>query len=178
MKTFKFPETRQISIWDCGASAMQSVLYYYGFDVGEDTLIKLAGTNKKTGTSIAGLKKIAKKYGLVFTAGEKTIVELKKYINKKIPVVLLLKAWPEKKVDWTKDLVEGHYVTAIGYDRQNIYFEDPYKFVRTYLSFKELEIRWHSMDEGKRYVKWGMAVLGRKDGKKKNLLSAKPIHMD
>lgn len=90
----------------------------------------------------------------------------------------MLKAWPEKKVDWTKDSVDGHYVVAIGYDRRNIYFEDPYKFVRTYLSFEELEIRWHSIDEGKKYLKWGMAVLGRKDGKKKGLFLTGPIHMD
>lgn len=80
MRIFKFPETRQISIWDCGTSAMQTILYYYGFDVGEGVLIKLAGANKKTGTSIPGLKKIAKKYGLVFKAGKKTIAELKKYM--------------------------------------------------------------------------------------------------
>ena len=182
MKTFNFPEMRQISIWDCGASVMESVLDYYGIEVGEEVLMKLAGTNKKIGTSIAGMKKIADKYGLNFKAGEMTITEVKKYIDKKIPVILSLKAWPEKKVDWTLDSVEGHYAIAIGYDKSKIYFEDPYKSVRTYLSFKELEIRWHSLDNEKkcvrRYVKWGMAVLGRKDGKRKSLLSAKPIHMD
>jgi ABC-type bacteriocin/lantibiotic exporter with double-glycine peptidase domain len=178
MKTFDFPEMRQISIWDCGANVMESILDYYGIDVGEEVLMKLAGTNKEIGTTIAGMEKIAKKYRLKFKAGAMTIEEIKRYIDKKIPVVLSLKAWPEKKVDWTLDSVEGHYAIAVGYDRSRIYFEDPYKSVRTYLSFKELEIRWHSVDRGKRYVKWGMAVLGRKDGKRKSLLSAKPIHMD
>lgn len=178
MKTFDFPEMRQISIWDCGANAMQAVLCYYGIDVGEEALMKLGRTNKIIGTSIAGMGKIAKKYGLVFKVGEMTVEELKKNIDKKIPTILSLKAWPEKKVDWTQDSVEGHYAVAIGYDRSRIYFEDPYKSVRTYLSFKELEIRWHSMDAGKRYVKWGMAVLGRKDGKRKSLLAARPIHMN
>jgi ABC-type bacteriocin/lantibiotic exporter with double-glycine peptidase domain len=56
-KILDFPTLRQMDEYDCGASAMQSVLDYYGIDVGENNIIRLA-KNKKSGTSTAGLKKL------------------------------------------------------------------------------------------------------------------------
>jgi len=173
MKILKFPELRQTYEYDCGAIATQAVLAYYSVDLGEQTIMKMAGT-QKSGTPIAGLKKVFKKYGLSFEAGQMTIEDVKKYIDKKIPVILLLQAWADEKPDWQKDWHDGHYVVAIGYGAKKIYFEDPYKLVRTYLDDKELLERWHDIDhKGKKHINWGMAVFGKKTPK-----AHQAIHMD
>jgi ABC-type bacteriocin/lantibiotic exporter with double-glycine peptidase domain len=174
MKIDKFPELRQTYYWDCGAKAIQAILAYYGIDVHEETIIKLAGTTE-TGTPIKGLKKVIKKYGLKFDGGRMTIEDIKKYIDKKIPVILLLQAWPMKKItDWENYWDDGHYAVAIRYDKKKIYFEDPWTFFRTYLSYDELQKRWHDRVGGKEYYNYGLAVYGKKISY--NL--RKIIHMD
>ena len=175
MKIFKFPELRQAHCWDCGANAIQSVLAYYGVDVCEDIIMKLAGTNRN-GTPISGVKMVARKYNFDVKSGKMTIDDVKRYIDKKIPVILLVQAWTNKKdVNWEEDWTDGHYVVAIGYDSKNIYFEDPSAFRRTFLTYQEFQTRWHDVDKkGKKYINWGMAVLG---GKSKHDLSELE-HMD
>jgi ABC-type bacteriocin/lantibiotic exporter with double-glycine peptidase domain len=97
MKKLKFPELRQAHDWDCGASAIQSVLAYYGIDVSEEVIIKLAKTNEE-GTSPAEMKVALKKYGLDAKDGKMTIGDIKKYLDKGIPVILLVQAWTDKKI--------------------------------------------------------------------------------
>lgn len=175
MKILKFPELRQTYCWDCGANAMQSVLVYYGIDIREQITMKLAKTTR-SGTPILGMKKVAKEYGLDFEAGKMTIEDIKKYLDKNIPVILLVQAWSDKKnTNWEKDWNDGHYVVAIGYDNKKLYFEDPWETVRTYLTFTEFQKRWHDVDpKGKKHISWGMAVFG----KKANYNLSKSIHMD
>ena len=43
-------QTRQMTEYSCGASAMQAVLRYWGREVDEDALMKLMGTNDEVGT--------------------------------------------------------------------------------------------------------------------------------
>jgi predicted double-glycine peptidase len=175
MKLLSFPEFRQTYNYDCGANALQTVLEYYGVDVREDKLMRLAGTNKNNGTPISGIIKVLKKNKLRFKVGELSIKKLKKYIDEKIPVIILLQAWTEKKkVDWEKDWKDGHYVVAIGYSKNKFYFQDPSSPNRTYLTYKEMEKRWHDEDEDKRYVHYGIVVYGKKP--RFNL--RKIIHMD
>ncbi|MBI2448102.1 C39 family peptidase [Candidatus Microgenomates bacterium] len=161
-KILLFPTMRQTFEWDCGAKAVQSVLAYYGIDEREEVLMKLAGTTKN-GTPIKGIKKVLKKYGLDFEDHEMTIKDLKKFIKKKMPVIILLQAWAEKKhVDWSNHWESGHFAVVIGYDRKRIYFEDPASTTRTFLTYEELEKRWHDFDMGtKKYIHYGIAVHGK-----------------
>jgi len=163
MKILEFPELRQTYGYDCGAKSIQAVLAFYGKDVREDKIIKYTGTNKK-GTSIKGIIKTAEKHGLKCKAEQMEIKDLKKYINKKIPVIVVLQAWTnKKKVDWINDWIDGHFVVAIGYDSKHIYFEDPSSVLRTYLSYAEFKKRWHDVDtDGKKYFNYGIIVYGGK----------------
>lgn len=139
MKILKYPELRQTYCWDCGAKAIQSALAYYGIDVREQLVMQIAGTTK-SGTPPIGLKKVAKKHQLDYKAGKMKIADVKKYIDRKIPVILLVQAWSgRKKTDWENDWDDGHYVVAIGYDDKKIYFEDPSSTVRTFLEYGELK---------------------------------------
>ena len=174
MTTITLPQLRQTFDYDCGAKALQAVLVYYGIEEKEDSLIKQLKTSKD-GTSIINIIKTAKKYGLKTDSGEMTIKDIKKYIEKKIPVILLLQAWSEKKnINWEKDWVDGHYVVAIGYTKDKILFEDPSSFVRTYLKYDELEKRWHDIDGNKKYIHYGIAIFG----KRPKFNPKKIVHMD
>lgn len=175
MKLLNFPERRQTYNYDCWASAIQSILNYYGIDVRENIIMKTAGTNKDW-TSIAGIEKVAHKHGLTTKTEHMTIAKIKKYLDQKIPVIVVLQAWTEKKhKDRKSDRVDGHYVVVIWYDQDKLYFEDPSSIFRTYLLFKEFKDRWHDRDDdGKAYYHYGIAVYGKKP--EYNL--KKTIHMD
>ena len=157
-----FPELRQTYEYDCGASALQSVLVYFGIKKREEILIKEAKTSKK-GTSVDNLEKTLKKYKLKFDSMEMSIKDIKNYIEKGIPVILLVQAWGKsKKFAWKNDWKDEHYVVAIGYDKNKFYFEDPYTFERTFLNSKDLIKRWHAKLDGKKYFCRGIAVYGKK----------------
>ncbi|MEK6816761.1 MAG: cysteine peptidase family C39 domain-containing protein [Nanoarchaeota archaeon] len=171
-----FPEFRQTSNYDCGAAAMEAVLMYYGYDVPEKKIMKIAETNRH-GTRVNGLLKVAKKFGLKYTVGTLDIEDLKKNIDNGKPTILALQAWLKKDVnDWSKHWADGHYVVAIGYDTNKIYFEDPSATIRTYLTFRELEERWHDLDAktNKKFYHMGITFYGKKPKFKLN----EAIHMD
>jgi predicted double-glycine peptidase len=162
VKMLTFPKYRQSFEFDCGATATQSVLAYYGIDVNEGEVIKLAGTNE-TGTMPAGISAAIKHFGLEQKSGAMKMEEVKKYLDQNIPVVLVLQAWASHLVvDWANHWKSGHYVVAIGYDEEKVYFEDPASSHRTFLTFEKLEERWHDVDTaGNKYDHWGMAIFGK-----------------
>lgn len=73
MKQLDFPTLRQTYEYDCGAAALQVILAYYGLNIRRELILKLAKTNKKTGTSISGMLYVLKKYNLQFDAKMSTI---------------------------------------------------------------------------------------------------------
>jgi len=63
-------------------------------------------------------------------------------LKAKIPVILLLQAWKDEddSTPYAVDFDDGHYVVAIGYDQQYIYFEDPWIIGSiAYMSYLELQ---------------------------------------
>lgn len=174
MKVINLPRLPQTFDYDCGAKVLQTILAYYGIEIREDHLIKLARTNK-SGTPVKGIVKAAQQYRLKCIAKPMTITEVKKFLDRKIPVILLLQAWTgKKKSNWEKDWIDGHYVVAIGYKQNTVIFEDPYSFKLTYLQYQELEQRWHDIDKrGNKYLHQGIAIYGKKPAYN----SHKLIHM-
>lgn len=168
MVKFIFPELRQFYDYDCGAATMEGVLAYYGLDVPETYVMKIAGTNRRIGTSPNGLRRVAEKFGLKYKEGGMSIRKLKKYIRKKIPVIILIQdLWDARKLkgyNENKDL--GHYVIPVGFDKEKVYFEDPWSFFRVYLTFHELKKSWKAMKlKRKKFEEvenYGIAFYGRK----------------
>ncbi len=164
MRILDFPILRQAYEYDCGATALQSVLAYYGIEVREGSIMKIAGTNREYGTSISRIKAAIKKHGLKCISKEMNIDELKKFIGKNIPVIVLMQAWTKKKnVNWEKDWNDGHYAVIIGYDKSRLILADPSSFTRVFLKFREFSKRWHGKDRNvKKYANQGFAIYGRK----------------
>ena len=164
MKMLDFPNARQTFEYDCGAKAMHAVLAYYGVNANENEILKIAKTNKRSGTPLRGMVAVAHHFKLSVTMEEMSVEKIKESLKKDIPVILLLQAWAKRKVkNWQNHWNDGHYVVAIGYDKKNIYFEDPYA-----ISCQELERRWH----GEKRCRIGIVIKG-----KKKYSSKKSIHM-
>ncbi len=175
MKLLTFPELRQFSNYDCGACALQAVLAYYNIDIKESEIIKRANTTEE-GTNIEDIIRVAKEEGITSISKQMTIKELIEYIEKNIPVVIALQARnDDKNINWKEARDDGHYAVAIGYDENNIYFEDPSSFKRTVLSYQELEDRRHDISrEWEIYDHHGIAFLGKNPSFKLNNFE----HMD
>lgn len=166
-KILKFPELRQVYDYDCGPNAMLGILHYYGIDAREDIIIKTAETTKR-GTYINGLKKVTRKFNLEYRSGIMTVDDIKKWIDKRVPVIVSIQAWSDDKdTVWGKTWEHGHFVVCIGYSKTRLYFEDPSSGRRTFLTFKQFVERWHDTDVGrKKLVNWGMAIYRLKNSKK------------
>lgn len=165
MPVLTFPETRQSQSFDCGASATQSVLYYYGIERREDLLIKELGSTPERGTPPGHIAKYILENGLSLYAGKMSIASLKRWIDKGVPVIMPIQAWPEDpNKDYALALDEGHYVCAIGYEDAQIIFDDPSLLGnRGYIPEVELDKRWHDVAENKWLLDhFGIAVFGRK----------------
>ncbi len=166
MKILRFPSLRQTFEYDCGPTALQAVLLYYGTGVRKDEIIDLVGTDHQ-GTPPYKMVRTLKKLGLKCKYGKMTIRELEKFLDKKIPVILLIQAWPyvdEKITDWGNEWRHGHYVIAIGHNKKYICFEDPFSFYRSNVTKEELLKRWHDIDSRtkKKYMNFGIAIYGKK----------------
>jgi len=158
----EFPDLRQDYDFTCGASCLQSVLMYYGFDAVESELVKQLGTTEDWGTEHTDIIRVAQNYDLVVESGEMDFEKIKNYINQKIPVILDIQAWSEKEnIDYSNDWEDGHYIVAIGYDDNGFIIEDPSDFGRQYMTFEELTKRWHDIDKNnKKLYNLGIAIIG------------------
>lgn len=142
------PLVRQATDYTCGASALQSVLGFYGENIREDVIAKAVGSDPENGTRFQRIAKYAKMKGYnVLVKTKMTLQNLKNYIDRKIPVIVLIQAWPDNHVNWVTDYDDGHYAVVIGYDSKNIYFMDPSTLGNyTYIPVQEFMNRWHDRE--------------------------------
>jgi predicted double-glycine peptidase len=154
------PKVNQTTNYTCGAACLRAVAGYFG--VGpedEDEFAELLNSTPEDGTSPGNIIRGARQLGLhAFGRHNMTIDSLKSRIDKGIPVICSVQAWGNEKV-YPKD-GSGHYVTAIGFDNERIYFEDPsIAKSRGFLSYNEFMTRWHDKEsKDKRYERFGIAV--------------------
>lgn len=172
----RIPLTRQATDYTCGAGALQGVLGYYGEDINEGDLAKPLKSNSKIGTRYQEMIKYARAKGYEVTVyKDATISKLQALLDDKLPVIVLLQAWCEKKTDYSKDWDDGHYAVAIGYDKQNIYFMDPSTLGHyTYIPVEEFESRWHDKDSKETLVHFAMTVSKPKP----NYMPEQVTHME
>jgi ABC-type bacteriocin/lantibiotic exporter with double-glycine peptidase domain len=150
------PESAQVRDYTCGAACMQSVAAYFGAlekAWGEEELASVMGIASDVGAHPHNIVKGARRFGLQWE--EKwpmTDAELLSYLDRGIPVLLMLQAWrtPDRRkrrwAGWLSEWGEGHWVVAIGYDREGVYFEDPVLTgARGFLPYEELFERWHDV---------------------------------
>lgn len=141
------PDVRQSFGYDCGPACLRSIATYYGVGTGKEDDFIQACRAKPDGAHPRDIVKAAKALGLKaefhdhYTAGK-----LRNRIKEGKPVICEIQAWGNA-VKYFR-LEDGHYVVAIGYDDDNIFFEDPsLKGVRGFLTYEEMEERWQELEE-------------------------------
>ncbi len=111
----KLKAFKQTNPSTCGPACLKMILDYYGIKKSEKELCKLASTSRDYGTRAIDLVRAAKILGLKgFVKEFSEIKDIKKYIDKNIPVI----------VTWFSGW-EGHFSVVFNLDKQNIYFKDP-----------------------------------------------------
>lgn len=159
-----FPTSRQDNYCSCGAAAVQSMLKYYGMD---EVLDSLSEELKMTddGIDYKNIIKLLKKRKLKIECGTMNRRKLKEYINKRVPIIILIQAYKnnEKQPYTINSYKDGHYVTVIGYSTRRFIIEDPsLNSELGYINNKDLDIRWHGFGENKdeKLNFYGIAVIG------------------
>jgi predicted double-glycine peptidase len=157
----RVPLTRQATDYTCGVAALQSVLAYYGDDEREGVLAKACKASTVSGTRYSRMAQYAKSKGYqVAVKMDSTLEELQALLDQKLPVICLIQAWPGREVDFTNDWDDGHYVVAIGYDKDNVYFMDPSTIGNyTFIPKPEFLKRWHDCEsKTKKYNHFTMVI--------------------
>lgn len=142
--------TRQSTEYSCGASALQSVLSYWGKDLDEEELMKLLKTTSETGTYPEDILRVARELGFVAELKENLSIEdLEKSTSKGIPVIALGQAWRSRadaKKAPEEDWQDGHYIVILAVDEDYVYFEDPFiRMGKGFIPKKKFEKHWHNI---------------------------------
>ncbi len=83
-----------------------------------------------------------------------SIGEVQRHLNRRTPVMIMIQAWANadrstsrwRVNGYSRRWMDGHWVVAIGYDDDRMYFEDPsLEDVRGYLDYRELSARWRDV---------------------------------
>lgn len=173
------PLCRQATDYTCGAAALQGVLGFFGEDFNESQLAGPLKSNNKIGTRYEAIAKFGRNKGFeVDIYKDATIRKLQELLDQKKPVIVLIQAWSEKpSIDYSNDWEDGHYVVAIGYDANNIYFMDPSTLGHyTFIPVKEFEARWHDKDSSEKLHHFAM-TLTRASGSGNDFAPAKVEYM-
>ena len=157
------PKVSQERRYTCGAAALRAVCEFYG--VGpetEDEFVAMLGCDENYGTPPERIIECAKSLGLEASPWHKmSLMDLRRVLDLRKPVICCLQAWGEQ-ADY-EQLISGHYVVAIGYEADRLYFEDPLLTEsRGYLTESEFYSRWHDLDGCNRlYDRFGIVVWKR-----------------
>ena len=161
----EFPDTRQGKNFTCGASSVQSILYYYGENIREDELADTLKSDPEDGTQSDGMVQLFHARGLRTISGEMTIEDLKRNIDMGIPTMIPIQAWPdddELDKDLSASWEDGHWIVAIGYAPGTIIFDDPVLLDNHgYMAIEDLESRWHDKNGDTKLDHFGIAVWGK-----------------
>jgi len=167
--------TRQGTEYSCGASALQAVLSYWGKEVGEAELMKLLRTTPEEGTYPENIVKGAQSLGFEAELKENlTLDEIGRFTANGDPVIALAQVWSAAE-DWD----DGHYIVALGVDRDYVYFQDPYVHMsKAFMPRRTFEEHWHQVMGGdlKKNPKLdhlAIFIRGRKPARRKAVADAK-----
>ncbi len=164
------PDVTQQTDYSCGAASLQAVAKYYGVGPDEEwEFVRDLRMDHRVGSHPDQIRRAATEYGLMCRDYDPmTIDELRTELDQRHPVLLMIQAWGEEKVngawlprgDYQDDWKDGHWVVAIGYAPGAVFFEDPsLQAVRGYLLDEQLDRRWHdTAREGRHMDHYGLAM--------------------
>ena len=171
------PLVRQATNYTCGVACTESILYYNGIDYREDNLAQALGSTEEDGTSISNIVEFLHHansntgywmgQGTEFQNGigaelrtNMTLDDLHGQIDGGHPVICTIQAWSTADdEDYATEWEDGHYVIAVGYDADNVYFMDPStRGNYTYIANDEFMTRWHDGDAEQQLQQPGIVI--------------------
>ena len=161
--------TRQTTEYSCGASALMSVLAYWGKDVEEHELMRLMGTSEEEGTYPEMIAKAARALGFDAEVKEGlTLDEVQKITARGDPMIALAQVWRgAKSGNLGEDWEAGHYFSVLAVDADNVYFQDPYvRNCKAFVPRDFFEAHWRHVMGGKvgtnpELVHLGIVIRGK-----------------
>lgn len=153
----------------CGVACVQALLRYagYAFDVREgilDRLLDVPESGASMKAMVAFMNHVRRPSesgkdggGVLFATLREnlTLADLIQAVDSGTPVICLIQAWRTNEAgDYEIDHKysgkwdSGHYVVAVGYDGERVYFMDPSTAGNyTYIPRNELDARWHGLGD-------------------------------
>jgi len=162
----RVPLVRQSKNFTCGVASLESVLGYYHQSVPEGKLAERLKTTEAVGTRYWNMVRFARNHGYkVRKVLDMALEDLEKWIDRRRPVIVIIQAWADPPVDYPHDWNDGHYVVAVGYDDENLYFMDPSTLGHyTFIPREEFLTRWHDRDDTTGEVLNHFGLVLEKDG--------------
>ena len=170
MKNFRLlKRTRQITEYSCGASALQSVLAHWGADVDEREIMRLMGTTEEEGTYPERIAQAARALGFDAEVRQGlTLDEVEEITAAGDPMIALGQVWRGAKTgEIGKDWDAGHYISVLGVDAENVYFQDPYvRNCKAFVPRDTFEKHWQHVMGGKvdvnpKLMRLGIIIRGK-----------------
>jgi predicted double-glycine peptidase len=142
------PTIEQPDEYSCGAAALMSVCSFYG--VGPKRIASFKRqlqTDPIQGTNYHNMIRYAESLDLeVRWKSGMTTEELDEHLRQARPVICSIQAYSDDPMAYNDPQYnrDGHYVVAIGFDRDNYFFMDPsLRRRRGFLPRAEFVRRWH-----------------------------------
>ena len=161
--------TRQTTEYSCGASALQSVLAWWGKDIDERELMTLMGTSEEEGTYPERIAQAARALGFDAEVREGlTLDEVQTITAGGDPMIALAQVWRgAKSGKLGEDWDAGHYISVLGVDADNVYFQDPYvRNCKAFVPREFFEAHWQHVMGGKveknpKLMRLGIVIRGQ-----------------
>lgn len=166
IKNIPFPDTKRGSDSSCAISCIRGMLSFYGYDITDGKLKD--HINQEIGDVIIPdeIVKSFNKIGFDCISMEMTVDTLKGYIDRHLPVMVLLQAWSKNPLqDYGTNSINGHWCVVIGYNDRYTLVEDPFLLNNHgYITWYDFNRRWyHETIDGVMFKHWGIVVLGEEN---------------
>lgn len=152
--------------YECGLSAVMTILKTLGLNLRKDRLKKKLGTNSKRGTPPENIKALFSEIELDYLEKHKSSLrDVEKMLRASKMCLVAYQAWGEEK--YYRKLQSGHYSVIFGAEGEYLWLADPFvkhsksrygKGVRKIKKETFIE-RWKDIDyKGVVYDRWMLAV--------------------
>jgi ABC-type bacteriocin/lantibiotic exporter with double-glycine peptidase domain len=126
----------------CGPAALSSVLSYYGLEIPPEAIAKTVYNKQLKGSLITDLENFAKGLAFQTESGQGTVEELRTFINRGKPVIVLVDLGR-----WFLSL--PHYLVLFGYSQEGLIAHDGKKASRLF-TYPDFQKKWEKM--GRAYL--------------------------
>lgn len=140
----EFPHRLQGFDYDCGPTAVMTILHYFGYKVNEQQVIEALNTTQE-GTSAEEIEEGLRKFGMEFK-NVHSIEEIDKYLEMGYPVLVCSQIDPR----------EWHYSVLVSRRGEDYITSDPLEIGLASIPVSVFDQIWLEEDGSK----WGVAVFG------------------